>query len=295
MNAYICGRSRLWIVFAGSCHVVSEQYRFPRRENAVCAHMISALISVTRPSEPDAIDRLADTLGSLVAGVAAGLVGDAVIVVPSPNAAIETVAEATGAKVVLRVGARRPGPPAPRWPAGTGSCASRPATSRRKGGSASSTDSSGRPVPMSPSRACDARIPACPRGLRHGARPSSAPTRPERAICCVGSACSVGRSSRGASRCVACPRASTALNWADTFAACDPIRPDRRAPTQVFIEARHDLDEVAGAMAVVELRVQDPVPGVAAGSGRARQHEDVGGVGHPGGARDCSVEVPILS
>lgn len=64
--------------------------------------MISALISVTRPSDPDAIDRLADTLGSLVAGVAAGLVGDAVIVVPSPNAAIETVAEATGAKVVLR-------------------------------------------------------------------------------------------------------------------------------------------------------------------------------------------------
>jgi hypothetical protein len=64
--------------------------------------MISALISVARPTDPDAIDHLADTLGSLVAGVAAGLISDAVIVVPVAHAAIETVAEATGAKVVLR-------------------------------------------------------------------------------------------------------------------------------------------------------------------------------------------------
>ena len=35
--------------------------------------MISALIHVARPADPDAIDRLADTLGALVAGVAAGL------------------------------------------------------------------------------------------------------------------------------------------------------------------------------------------------------------------------------
>jgi hypothetical protein len=64
--------------------------------------MISALISVTRPTDPDSIDQLADTLGALVAGVAAGLVGDAVIIVAAANATIETVAEATGAKVVLR-------------------------------------------------------------------------------------------------------------------------------------------------------------------------------------------------
>ncbi|MCK2053299.1 hypothetical protein [Methylobacterium sp. 37f] len=64
--------------------------------------MISALISITRPNDPEAIDRLADTLGALVAGVAAGLVGDAVIIVAGANPAIETVAEATGAKVVLR-------------------------------------------------------------------------------------------------------------------------------------------------------------------------------------------------
>ncbi|KQP65892.1 hypothetical protein [Methylobacterium sp. Leaf112] len=64
--------------------------------------MISALIHVARPTDPDAVDRLADTLGALVAGVAAGLVGDAVIVAPSHSTAIDTVAEATGAKLVLR-------------------------------------------------------------------------------------------------------------------------------------------------------------------------------------------------
>ncbi|GJD29322.1 hypothetical protein PMNALOAF_0555 [Methylobacterium adhaesivum] len=64
--------------------------------------MISALIHVARPADPDSIDQLADTLGALVAGVAAGLVGDAVIVASSHTAAIDTVAEATGAKLVLR-------------------------------------------------------------------------------------------------------------------------------------------------------------------------------------------------
>jgi len=64
--------------------------------------MLSALISVTRPADTDSVDQLADTLGALVAGVAAGLVGDAVIIVPTANTTIETVAEATGAKVVLR-------------------------------------------------------------------------------------------------------------------------------------------------------------------------------------------------
>jgi hypothetical protein len=35
----------------------------------------------------------------------------------------------------------------------------------------------------------------------------------------------------------------------------------------VFLEAGHDLDEVAGAVAIVELPFQDLVPGVAAGAG----------------------------
>jgi hypothetical protein len=64
--------------------------------------MISALTYVARPADPDAIDRLADTLSALVSGVAAGLVGDAVIVAGAASEAIEAVAEATGAAVVVR-------------------------------------------------------------------------------------------------------------------------------------------------------------------------------------------------
>ncbi|MGU3538530.1 hypothetical protein [Methylobacterium sp. A54F] len=64
--------------------------------------MISALTYVARPADPDSVDRLADTLSALVAGVAAGLVGDAVIVAAAGHAGIETVAEATGATLVVR-------------------------------------------------------------------------------------------------------------------------------------------------------------------------------------------------
>ncbi|WP_375407723.1 hypothetical protein [uncultured Methylobacterium sp.] len=74
--------------------------------------MISGLIHVPRPSDPSAVDRLADSLAALVAGVAAGLVGDAVIVVPAASAAIETVAEATGATLVVRMRGSSP------WSAG---------------------------------------------------------------------------------------------------------------------------------------------------------------------------------
>lgn len=74
--------------------------------------MISGLIHVPRPSDPLAVDRLADTLAALVAGVAAGLVGDAVIVVPAVTKAIETVAEATGATLVVRMRGASP------WTAG---------------------------------------------------------------------------------------------------------------------------------------------------------------------------------
>ena len=44
----------------------------------------------------------------------------------------------------------------------------------------------------------------------------------------------------------------------------------------MLLQPRHDLDEVAGPVAVVELPLEDVVPGVAAGAGRARQAEDVG-------------------
>src|SRR5438552_7801696 len=60
-------------------------------------------------------------------------------------------------------------------------------------------------------------------------------------------------------------------------------RPLRLPPAQVLVEARHDLDEIAGAVAVVELVQQNFVPGVAAGAGRAGQAEDVGRAGDAGG------------
>ena len=51
------------------------------------------------------------------------------------------------------------------------------------------------------------------------------------------------------------------------------------APAQMLVEPRHDLDEVAGPVAVVELVHEDLVPGIAAGAGRARQAEDIGRAG----------------
>lgn len=68
------------------------------------ALMLSAVISLADPAAPDAIDRLADTLSVLVSGVAAGLVGDAVIVTAAASGAVATVAEATGAALVLHPG-----------------------------------------------------------------------------------------------------------------------------------------------------------------------------------------------
>ncbi len=64
--------------------------------------MLSAVTYIARPDGPDAIDQLADTLGALVAGVAAGLVSDAVIVAGAENDEVATVADATGAALVVR-------------------------------------------------------------------------------------------------------------------------------------------------------------------------------------------------
>ena len=64
--------------------------------------MISGLIHIARPADPDAIERLADTLSALVAGVAAGLVADAVIVSGCACESLQTVAEASGARLVVR-------------------------------------------------------------------------------------------------------------------------------------------------------------------------------------------------
>src|SRR5437764_9165085 len=58
----------------------------------------------------------------------------------------------------------------------------------------------------------------------------------------------------------------------------------RRLPApQMLVEPRHDLDEIAGAVAVIELVYEDLVPGVAAGPGRTGQAENVGRAGNAGG------------
>ena len=63
--------------------------------------MLSAVTYLADPADPDAIDRLADTLSVLVSGVAGGLIGDAVIVTGRESEAVTAVAEATGATLVL--------------------------------------------------------------------------------------------------------------------------------------------------------------------------------------------------
>lgn len=68
------------------------------------ALMLSAVTYLADPADPDAIDRLADTLSVLVSGVAGGLIGDAVIVAGTESEAVAAVAEATGATLVLHRG-----------------------------------------------------------------------------------------------------------------------------------------------------------------------------------------------
>jgi hypothetical protein len=65
------------------------------------ALMLSAVTYLADPADPDAIDRLADTLSVLVSGVAGGLIGDAVIVAGRASEAVAAVAEATGATLVI--------------------------------------------------------------------------------------------------------------------------------------------------------------------------------------------------
>ena len=50
----------------------------------------------------------------------------------------------------------------------------------------------------------------------------------------------------------------------------------------MLVQARHDLDEIAGPVAVVELVHQDIVPAVAAGAGGAWQAENVSCAGDAG-------------
>src|SRR5262245_6568743 len=86
-------------------------------------------------------------------------------------------------------------------------------------------------------------------------------------------------------------RAHRRLRAQQGGAASDAL--DGRVPglaaAQVLVEARHDLDEIAGTVAVAELVHQDLVPGIAAGARRARQAEDVGAAGNSGGRANGAI------
>ena len=47
----------------------------------------------------------------------------------------------------------------------------------------------------------------------------------------------------------------------------------------MLLQPRHDLDQIAGAVANIELEFQNPIPAVAARSGRSRKAEDIGAAG----------------
>src|SRR5438477_4883136 len=57
----------------------------------------------------------------------------------------------------------------------------------------------------------------------------------------------------------------------------------RLRAAQMFIQPRHDLDEVTRPRPVIELRRENAVPCVAAGARRSRQAEDEGGARDPRG------------
>lgn len=65
--------------------------------------MFTAAIHLPGALDPERIDALADTLAALVAGVAAGVIGDAVIAAAHPDdPEVATMAESTGATLVER-------------------------------------------------------------------------------------------------------------------------------------------------------------------------------------------------
>ncbi len=88
------------------------------------------------------------------------------------------------------------------------------------------------------------------------------------------------------SRCSRAPmRSSSSL---PSSAAARASERGARSAARLF-QARHDIDEIAGPVAAVELPLENAVPRVLAGSWRPRQTEDVGAVGSAAaGARlDC--------
>jgi hypothetical protein len=62
----------------------------------------------------------------------------------------------------------------------------------------------------------------------------------------------------------------------------------------MFVEPRHDLDEVAGAVPVIELEGRISSHASLQAPGTAGQGEQVGAPATPPVARDCTADVPIF-
>src|SRR3954466_8250702 len=65
-------------------------------------------------------------------------------------------------------------------------------------------------------------------------------------------------------------------------------------PTQMLVQPRHDLHEIARPGAVIELLRQNAVPAVAAGARRSRQTEDESRAGSPGGGAALDSRSPYF-
>ena len=59
----------------------------------------------------------------------------------------------------------------------------------------------------------------------------------------------------------------------------DGVGSSYRPLFQMLLQPRHQLDEIAGLVAAVQLEFQDAVPGILAGAGGAGHGENIGALG----------------
>lgn len=59
------------------------------------------------------------------------------------------------------------------------------------------------------------------------------------------------------------------------------IRDGRSFPSQMFVKSGHNFYEIAGAMPIIELFLQNFIPGIFAGTGATGQGKEVGALRNP--------------
>src|SRR5690606_37001440 len=98
--------------------------------------------------------------------------------------------------------------------------------------------------------------------------PSGGPCRPVSSGTCGGRPSMLSRT-----RSPACRPDS---GWRASRRSRTSTTPQRSGERQVLLQARHELDEIARAVPVVELVDEDAFPRVAAGARASRKREEVG-------------------